>query len=63
MKHFLTWQLVLTGKGLIVQTAIRKLTRRAQSAQREDNLSKKIFPIPKIKSIVTKKEIVVKKVS
>ena len=40
-----------------------QLIWRAQSAQREDNLSKKIFPIPKIKSIVTKKEIVVKKVS
>ena len=40
-----------------------QLIWRAQSVQRKDTLTKKIFPIPKIRCIVTKKKEEVKKVS
>lgn len=39
-----------------------QLVWRAQSAQRKDTLSKKIFPIPKIKCITNSKKQSVKKV-
>ncbi len=40
-----------------------QLIWRAQSAQKKDSLTKKLFPLPKIKCITTKTNIKVKKVS